>query len=112
MKRPVALFGVFAATFALAACGGGATQTGVSGPPQPGGTLRYGLSQAPTCSDPAQSSTDQTIYVTRQIADSLTDRDTETGEIRLWPAERWAVRPDVRTCTFHLRTASWPRSGA
>ncbi|MFI6314455.1 ABC transporter substrate-binding protein [Nocardia fusca] len=103
MKRPVALFGVFAATFALAACGGGVTQTGVSGPPQPGGTLRYGLSQAPTCSDPAQGGTNQTIYVTRQIADSLTDQDPETGEIRPWLAERWEVSPDARTFTFHLR---------
>ncbi|NUP26420.1 MAG: ABC transporter substrate-binding protein, partial [Nocardia sp.] len=74
MKRPVALFGVVAATFALAACGSGVDPAAVSGPPQPGGTLRYGLSQAPTCSDPAQSGTNQTIYVTRQIADSLTDQ--------------------------------------
>ncbi|NUS94782.1 MAG: ABC transporter substrate-binding protein [Nocardia sp.] len=103
MKRPVALFGVVAATFALAACGSGVDPAAVSGPPQPGGTLRYGLSQAPTCSDPAQSGTNQTIYVTRQIADSLTDQDPASGELRPWLAQRWEVSPDARTFTFHLR---------
>lgn len=103
MKRTVALVGVLAATLAVGACAGTGPQGEVSGPPQPGGTLRYGLSQAPTCSDPAQSSTNQTLYVSRQIVDSLTDQDPETGEIRPWLAQRWEVSPDATTFTFHLR---------
>lgn len=103
MKRRVALFGAFAVTFALTACGNHGPQGGAAGPPQPGGTLRYGLSQAPTCSDPAQAGTNQTVYVTRQIVDSLTDQDPATGAIRPWLAERWEVSPDARTFTFHLR---------
>lgn len=47
--------------------------------------------------------TNQTIYLTRQIADSLTDQDPATGEIEPWLAERWEVSPDARTFTFHLR---------
>ncbi|WP_280436240.1 ABC transporter substrate-binding protein [Nocardia carnea] len=103
MKRTVALLGVLAATLGLGACAGSGPEGGVAGPPQPGGTLRYGLSQAPTCSDPAQSGTNQTLYVTRQIADSLTDQDPATGEIRPWLAQRWEVSPDATTFTFHLR---------
>ncbi|MFF0631405.1 ABC transporter substrate-binding protein [Nocardia sp. NPDC004151] len=104
--RPVALAGVFAAAVTLAGCGGGDAATGSgepAGPPQAGGTLRYGLSSAPTCSDPAQSSTNQTIYVTRQVVDSLVDQDPETGQLKPWLADTWTVSPDARSFTFHLR---------
>lgn len=103
MKRIVALAGTLVATLAVGACAGGGPQGEATGPPQPGGTLRYGLSQAPTCSDPAQSGTNQSLYVTRQIADSLTDQDPATGEIRPWLAQRWEVSPDATTFNFHLR---------
>ncbi|WP_345497151.1 ABC transporter substrate-binding protein [Nocardia callitridis] len=87
----------------LAACGGDSGTSGAdAGPPQPGGTLRYGLSQAPTCSDPAQSASNQTIYVARQIVDSLTDQDPETGELKPWLAKSWEVSPDAKSFTFHL----------
>ncbi|WP_067546230.1 ABC transporter substrate-binding protein [Nocardia crassostreae] len=104
MKRPVALLGVLAATATLAACGGSDTSPGEpAGPPQPGGTLHYGLSLAPTCSDPAQSGTNQTLYVTRQIVDSLTDQDPATGEIKPWLAQSWQLSPDAKTFTFTLK---------
>ncbi|MFD4401287.1 ABC transporter substrate-binding protein [Nocardia sp. NPDC058499] len=103
MKRTVAVVGMLAATLALGACAGPGREGEAAGPPRPGGTLRYGLSQAPTCSDPAQSSTNQTLYVTRQIADSLTDQDPATGEITPWLAHRWQTSPDATTFTFHLR---------
>ncbi|MFE2956716.1 ABC transporter substrate-binding protein [Nocardia tengchongensis] len=104
-KRPLAMTGALAAALTLAACGGGdATGTGEpSGPPQAGGTLRYGLSSAPTCSDPAQSSTNQTIYVTRQIVDSLLDQDPESGQLRPWLADTWSVSQDAKQFTFHLK---------
>ncbi|MBL1073478.1 ABC transporter substrate-binding protein [Nocardia sp. 2] len=96
--------GVLAATLTLAACGGGdTTGTADAGPPQPGGTLRYGLSGAPTCSDPAQSATNQTLYVTRQIVDSLTDQDPATGELRPWLADSWFISQDAKSFTFHLK---------
>lgn len=102
--RIFALFGAALAVLTLAACGGGGGGTGApSGPPQPGGTLRYGLSGAPTCSDPAQSGTNQTLYVTRQIVDSLTDQNPATGAIVPWLAQSWQVSPDARTFTFRLR---------
>ncbi|RBO90198.1 ABC transporter substrate-binding protein [Nocardia puris] len=102
--RLVALAATFAAVTAVAACGSDSSAPGGgdAGPPQPGGTLRYGLSQAPTCSDPAQSGTNQTLYVTRQIVDSLTDQDPETGEIVPWLARSWEVSPDAKVFTFRL----------
>ncbi|WP_330234061.1 ABC transporter substrate-binding protein [Nocardia sp. NBC_00508] len=87
----------------MAACrSDSAAPGGDAGPPQPGGTMRYGLSQAPTCSDPAQAGTNQTLYVARQIVDSLTDQDPATGELEPWLAQRWEVTPDAKVFTFHL----------
>ncbi|WP_280310063.1 ABC transporter substrate-binding protein, partial [Nocardia abscessus] len=85
--------------------GGGsyaAAPGGDAGPPRPGGTLRYGLSQAPTCSDPAQAGTNQTVYVARQIVDSLTDQDPATGELKPWLAQSWEATPDAKVFTFRL----------
>lgn len=89
---------------ALTACGGGSSSSSAdAGPAQPGGTLRYGLSQAPTCADPAQSGTNQTIYVARQVVDSLTDQDPATGELKPWLAESWETDADASSFTFHLK---------
>ncbi|WP_069165085.1 ABC transporter substrate-binding protein [Nocardia altamirensis] len=101
--RILALAGALAAVGAVAACGtDSAAPGGDAGPPKPGGTLRYGLSQAPTCSDPAQSGTNQTLYVSRQIVDSLTDQDPKTGELKPWLAQSWEVTPDAKVFTFKL----------
>ncbi|WP_405162266.1 ABC transporter substrate-binding protein [Nocardia sp. NBC_01499] len=101
--RIIALAGALAAATTVAACGtDSAAPGGDAGPPKPGGTLRYGLSQAPTCSDPAQAGTNQTLYVTRQIVDSLTDQDPKTGELKPWLAQSWEVTPDAKVFTFHL----------
>lgn len=92
-----------AAASLIAGCAGDAASSDSdAGPAQPGGTLRYGLSSAPTCSDPAQAGTNQTIYVTRQVVDSLTDQNPETGEIEPWLAKSWQVSPDARSFTFEL----------
>lgn len=101
-RAPAAAAAALVAAGTLAACGsaGGATDVG---DPVPGGTLRYGLSGAPTCSDPAQAGTNQTIYVTRTIVDSLTDQDPATGEIVPWLAESWDIAPDATSFTFRLR---------
>ncbi len=101
--RIAAVAAVVTAAASLAACGSDSATSGAdAGPPQPGGTLRYGLSQAPTCSDPAQSGSNQTLYVTRQIVDSLTDQDPKTGEIKPWLAKSWEISSDAKVFTFHL----------
>lgn len=74
-----------------------------AGPAQSGGTLRYGLSQAPTCADPAQAASNQTVYVARTVVDSLTDQNPETGEITPWLAKSWEISSDAASFTFELR---------
>ncbi len=41
--------------------------------------------------------------VLRNIAESLTDQDPQTGKIIPWLAERWDISADAREYTFHLR---------
>lgn len=102
-RRILVLAAALATATTVAACGSdSAAPGGAAGPPQPGGTMRYGLSQAPTCSDPAQSGSNQTLYVTRQIVDSLTDQDPATGELKPWLARSWEVTQDAKVFTFHL----------
>nr|WP_296773126.1 ABC transporter substrate-binding protein [Rhodococcus sp. (in: high G+C Gram-positive bacteria)] len=103
MKRSTPVVLIAAAMTLLSACGGSSEATSDAGEPQAGGTLRYALSQAPTCSDPAQSGSNQTIYVARQIVDSLTDQDPESGEITPWLAQSWDVNSDATSFTFHLK---------
>ncbi|WP_052852569.1 ABC transporter substrate-binding protein [Streptomyces avicenniae] len=76
---------------------------GDGGTPTAGGTLAVGLNTSVACVDPHQNSSNVTIFVARQIADSLTDQDPETGEITPWLAESWESAPDATSYTFHLR---------
>ncbi|MGO1835339.1 MAG: ABC transporter substrate-binding protein [Actinomycetaceae bacterium] len=94
-----------ATALVLSACAGadGAEGGGGDGEPQVGGTLRVGLNTEVACADPHQNSSNVVIFVTRQIADSLTDQDPETGEIVPWLASDWEVNDDATQYTFTLR---------
>ncbi|MFC9895511.1 ABC transporter substrate-binding protein [Nocardia sp. NPDC127579] len=101
--RLATVTGLLALAGTVVACGGDAGGTRAdAGPPRPGGTLRYGLSQAASCSDPAQAGSNQTLYVTRQIVDSLTDQDPASGALRPWLARSWEASPDATVFTFRL----------
>jgi len=94
----------------LAGCGGDSDASGGSGgdggEPVKGGTLNVSFfPDNPTfkCVDPFQVYWIEHRTVIRNWADSLTDQDPETGEIKPWLAESWEVSDDGLTYTFHLK---------
>jgi peptide/nickel transport system substrate-binding protein len=100
-----------ASALALAACSGSASggadaADGAAGPPVRGGTLKVAFfpdNAAFACVDPFQTYWIEHRTVIRNIADSLTDQDPQTGEIKPWIAQSWEVSPDGKQYTFHLR---------
>ncbi|MEU4383798.1 ABC transporter substrate-binding protein [Promicromonospora sp. NPDC023805] len=101
---PAAIATALVAALTLAGCAGPDAASGAAPTdPTPGGTLRFALGAAPSGVDPQQVGTNVSIYVARQLADSLTDQNPETGDIEPWLAESWDVSDDLTRFTFHLR---------
>lgn len=71
--------------------------------PQEGGVLRVAFEGDPNCVDPHQVGNNTALNIGRQLTDSLTDQNPETGEIVPWLATKWTVSDDNRTFTFTLR---------
>lgn len=120
-RSPKAATAALAAAALLAACGdsgGSETETGGNadgggtadagtgsadaGEGAIGGTLRFAVGSDAQCADPQQVGSNDTIYWARQLVDSLTDQDPETGEIVPWLAESWKVNDDASAYTFTL----------
>ena len=70
--------------------------------PDPGRTLRIGVTRVPTL-DPALSRSPDQVLVSDQLFDSLTRLDPSTLEAAPSLAERWAASPDQRVWDFTLR---------
>lgn len=119
-RTPLALLVAIAALAAACGSSGDDTQTAETGSgssadaasttaalaadePKPGGKLTFALAADPTCIDPQQAGANAALNVGRQIVDSLTDQDPETGEIVPWLASSWEVDPEAKTFTFKLR---------
>jgi peptide/nickel transport system substrate-binding protein len=96
-----------AALLALTGCGGNSNadvgETTETGEPTSGGTLHFAVGSDAGCVDPQQVTNNDSIYSSRQLVDSLTDQDPETGEIVPWLAEEWETNEDVTEFTFTLR---------
>jgi peptide/nickel transport system substrate-binding protein len=109
-RRGVAAIAVtVATTLGLGACSGSADSAGRSGDggtPVAGGTLKVAFwpdNAAFTCVDPFQTYWIEHRTVIRNLADSLTDQDPKTGEIKPWLADSWKVAPDGLSYTFTLK---------
>jgi hypothetical protein len=78
---------IVAALSLVAACGDGTGGAPSSDTPREGGTLTFAVGSDAGCVDPQQVGSNDTIYSLRQIVDSLTDQDPETGKIVPWLAD-------------------------
>ncbi|CAO5151364.1 peptide/nickel transport system substrate-binding protein [Frankia sp. AiPs1] len=90
----------------LSACGSGGSSddgTPAGAAPKSGGTLTFAVGSDVGCVDPQQVGSNDTVYSTRQIVDSLTDQDPTTGKIVPWLAQSWQISPDAKAFTFHLK---------
>ncbi|KQQ11254.1 ABC transporter substrate-binding protein [Rathayibacter sp. Leaf296] len=98
-----------ASALALTACSG-ASDAGTAASdsaPVDGGRLRLAFfpdNAAFSCVDPFQTYWIEHRTVIRNVADSLTDQDPETGEIRPWLATGWTVNDSGTEYTFDLRS--------
>jgi len=104
LRTPLALV-TATALLALTACGGdgSADATGADAKPVNGGTLRFAVGSDAGCIDPQQVGSNDSIYSARQLVDSLTDQDPESGEIVPWLAEDWEINDEVTEFTFTLQ---------
>lgn len=118
LRRSLTASAVVAAMLALAACGstggpGESSGAGTSssaagsdeaaGEPTTGGTLEVGFAEDIANYDPHQRPQLTARTISRQIADTLTDQDPETGEIVPFLAESWEISDDATEFTFTLR---------
>lgn len=100
---PLAAVASLASLVLLSGCQGAASSAQDVGEPVSGGVLRVAYDVDPECVDGQQVGNNTALNVARQITDSLTDQDPETGEIVPWLAESWEVNEDSTSFTFHLR---------
>src|SRR5690625_4513420 len=103
-RRPALVGAALAAGTMLAACSGpAASEETSSDSPVQGGTLEVGFSEDIENYDPHQRPQLTARTISRQIADTLTDQDPETGEILPWLAESWGVKAASTRSPSHCR---------
>ncbi|GAA4672179.1 ABC transporter substrate-binding protein [Frondihabitans cladoniiphilus] len=101
------------AVVALAACSTGGSSAGsastssasASGKPVDGGSLTFAIANDPISLNPSGTgSGNDTLYVTRQLVDSLLYQDPKTGALKPWLAKSYTANADATAFTFHLRS--------
>ncbi|NYD67296.1 ABC transporter substrate-binding protein [Agromyces atrinae] len=101
-----ALAATAAATLALTSCASteGAPATESTGAVVEGGALTFAVANDPISLNPSGTgSGNDTLYVTRQLVDSLLYQNPETGELDPWLAESYTVNDEATVFTFVLR---------
>lgn len=93
-------------TLVLSGCGTGPSGAGTqadTGPPVRGGTLRFGVLDAPANLDPHSATSYPESIIADNITDKLTWQDPKTGDLHPWLATSWSYNPALTEFTFHLR---------
>ncbi len=97
------------AALALSACAGGASPAASSSEdgdasPVEGGDLTFAVANDPISLNPSGTgSGNDTLYVTRQLVDSLLYQNPETGALEPWLATSYTANSDATEFTFELR---------
>lgn len=96
------------AALALSACAGGATpaatSTGGDSSPVQGGDLTFAVANDPISLNPSGTgSGNDTLYVTRQLVDSLLYQNPDTNALEPWLATSYTANDDATVFTFELR---------
>jgi len=72
--------------------------------PVQGGSLTFAVANDPISLNPSSTgSGNDTLYVTRQLFDSLTEQDPATGDVIPWLAESFKASDDATSFDFTLR---------
>lgn len=109
-SRAIAAIATFAAaTVLLAGCASGGTSAGgdgsASSKPVNGGNLTFAIANDPISLNPSGTgSGNDTLYVTRQLVDSLLYQDPKTGALKPWLASSYKVNATATAFTFDLRS--------
>ncbi|CAH0150598.1 Nickel-binding periplasmic protein [Microbacterium oxydans] len=99
---------VLSAALVLASCASsapqGSTPTDTDASPVDGGDLVLAIANDPISLNPSGiGSGNDTLYVTRQLVDSLLYQNPETSELEPWLAESYTANADATVFTFELR---------
>jgi len=75
-----------------------------AGTPTDGGALTFAIQNDPISLNPSGTgSGNDTLYVTRQLVDSLLYQDPKDGSLQPWLASRWTASDDAKKFTFTIR---------
>ncbi|WP_067676924.1 ABC transporter substrate-binding protein [Nocardia miyunensis] len=71
--------------------------------PVAGGTLRFGVLDAPANLDPHSGSSYPESLITSNVTDKLVHQNAKTGALEPWLATSWQYNDNLTQFTFHLR---------
>ncbi|WP_019926101.1 ABC transporter substrate-binding protein [Nocardia sp. BMG111209] len=102
-----ALAAALLAAAVLAGCAAPARQVAATGDdtatPVAGGTLRFGVLDAPANLDPHSGSSYPESLITSNVTDKLIYQNPKTGALEPWLAKSWEYNDTLTQFTFHLR---------
>ena len=105
-RRTALAAAVAATTLALTGCAAAASTSDAASDAAvtEGGDLVFAIGNDPISLNPSGTgSGNDTLYVTRQLVDSLLYQDPETGALEPWLATEWSSNDDATVFTFELR---------